>query len=131
MRALRNTLALLVLPVLAACGSNPYAPDRAPEPEDPVGRKREPVSIPAPVTPPVAAPRAPSIQKSHPRYAPPPQGNAHWDNDLGVYVLEGDVFYRERLYYRWRDGWYCAGRLDGPWEAVDMPSVPTGLRGRR
>ena len=120
------TLALL----LGACAGNPYQvsePTRGPEP--PVSTPpREPVATPPPVrTPP--APRPPATQKSHPRYAPPPHAAAHWDNRLGVYVVEGqDLFYRERLYYRWDGDWYCAGRPGGPWEPVAPPSVPTGLR---
>jgi hypothetical protein len=119
------TLALL----LSACAGNPYEtsePTRQPPP--PVSEPRKPVASPPPVrTPP--APRPPATQKSHPRYAPPPHAAAHWDNRLSVYVVEGkDMFYRERLYYRWDGDWYCAGRPDGPWEPVASPSVPTGLR---
>ncbi|MCQ2031150.1 hypothetical protein EA797_06200 [Stutzerimonas zhaodongensis] len=115
--------------LLGACAGNPYEtsePTRQPPP--PVSKPREPVASPPPVrTPP--APRPPATQKSHPRYAPPPHAAAHWDNRLGVYVVEGkDMFYRERLYYRWDGDWYCAGRPEGPWEPVAPPSVPTGLR---
>lgn len=120
------TLALL----LGACAGNPYetsGPVTRPSP--PVSAPpREPVAAPPPVRMP-PAPRPPATQKSHPRYAPPPHAPAHWDNRLGVYVVEGrDLFYRERLYYRWDGDWYCAGRPDGPWEPVAPPSVPTGLR---
>lgn len=115
--------------VLGACAGNPYQnsePVRRPAP--PASIPREPVTAPPPVrTPP--APRPPATQKSHPRYAPPPQGAAHWDNRLGVYVLEGQkLYYRQRLYYRWDGDWYCAGRPSGPWEPVAPPSVPPGLR---
>ncbi|WP_080571192.1 hypothetical protein [Stutzerimonas stutzeri] len=116
--------------LLGACAGNPYQtsePKRGPAP--PVSEPpRGPVTTPPPVrTPP--APRPPATQKSHPRYAPPPHVAAHWDNRLGVYVVEGqDLFYRERLYYRWDGDWYCAGRPSGPWEPVAPPSVPTGLR---
>ncbi|MCQ4312636.1 hypothetical protein NAV33_12115 [Pseudomonas stutzeri] len=119
------TLALL----LGACAGNPYQASKpTPTPTPPVSEPQEPVASPPPVrTPP--APRPPATQKSHPRYAPPPHAAAHWDNRLGVYVVEGrNMFYRERLYYRWDGDWYCAGRPDGPWEPVALPSVPTGLR---
>lgn len=121
-------VAVLAL-LLGACAGNPYEasePTRPPSP--PMQEPREPVVSPPPVrTPP--APRPPATQKSHPRYAPPPHAPAHWDNRLGVYVVEGrNMFYRERLYYRWDGDWYCAGRPDGPWESVAPPSVPTGLR---
>ncbi len=117
--------------LLGACAGNPYqSSEPAPPPTPPVVTEpREPVTAPPPVrTPP--APRPPATQKSHPRYAPPPHAAAHWDNRLGVYVVEGkNMFYRERLYYRWDGDWYCAGRPEGPWEPVAPPSVPTGLRG--
>ncbi|MBK3867765.1 hypothetical protein GFL09_08700 [Pseudomonas stutzeri] len=119
--------------LLAACAGTPY--DTAPqEPAArPVPRLPEPagpVISPPPIKAP-PAPRPPSTRKSHPRYAPPPHVAAHWDNRLGVYVVEGrDLYYRERLYYRWDGDWFCAGRPDGPWEPVAPPSVPPGLRNR-
>jgi len=116
--------------LLGACAGNPYqVSDPIPAPAPPMSSPpREPVSAPPPVrTPP--APRPPATQKSHPRYAPPPHAAAHWDNRLGVYVVEGqNLYYRERLYYRWDGDWYCAGRPSGPWEQVAPPSVPPGLR---
>ena len=39
------------------------------------------------------------------------------------------LYYRERLYYRWEDGWLCSAQPDGPWESVAEVSVPMGLRG--
>lgn len=128
-RAFRASGALVLALLLGACAGNPYQesePRRAPAP--PVSEPRDPAVSPPPVrTPP--APRPPATQKSHPRYAPPPHAAAHWDNRLGVYVVEGkNMFYRERLYYRWDGDWYCSGRPDGPWEPVAPPSVPTGLR---
>jgi hypothetical protein len=118
------TLALL----LGACAGNPYQTSEPGSKAPPAPGPQEPAASPPPVrTPP--APRPPATQKSHPRYAPPPHAAAHWDNGLGVYVVEGrNMFYRERLYYRWDGDWYCAGRPDGPWEPVALPSVPTGLR---
>lgn len=116
--------------VLVACANNPYSTSpQLPEPRQRPPQTRPSVPVPPPIqTPPT--PRAPAIQKAHPRYAPPPHGSAHWDNRLGVYVLEGrQLFYRERLYYRWNGDWFCAGHPDGPWEPVAPPSVPTGLRG--
>lgn len=121
---------VLLASLLAACAGNPYEPaERPPAPPAPTPDAREPISSPPPVrTPP--APRPPATQKSHPRYAPPPHAAAHWDNRLGVYVIEGKrLYYRERLYYRWDGDWYSSCRPDGPWEAVAQPSVPPGLRG--
>lgn len=129
-RVLRAGSVVTLAFLLAACAGNPYEPSeptrRPPVPV--VTEPRDPVASPPPVrTPP--APRPPATQKSHPRYAPPPHAPAHWDNRLGVYVVEGrNMFYRERLYYQWNGDWYCAGRPDGPWEPVPPPSVPTGLR---
>ncbi|CAD5110566.1 hypothetical protein PSEWESI4_04889 [Pseudomonas carbonaria] len=78
------------------------------------------------------APQPPVIMKAHPRYAPPPGGNCHWDNSLGVYVLEKQpgVYYRERTYYRWDGGWYWSNSPQGPWQETDSSSVPPGLSRR-
>ncbi|MGE4405959.1 hypothetical protein [Pseudomonas sp.] len=129
-----KTLALLGLALLlGACAGTPYDSSGQPPPAKPIPRVPEPsgpVIAPPPIQAP-PAPRPPATQKSHPRYAPPPHVAAHWDNRLGVYVVEGrDLFYRERLYYRWDGDWYCSGRPDGPWEPVAPPSVPPGLRER-
>lgn len=71
----------------------------------------------------------PARQHSHPRYAPPPGGNAYWDQRLGVYVLQGrrDLYYRERVYYRWSRGWSWANTPQGPWQPTDSSGVPAGL----
>lgn len=129
-RVIGRTGLLVAALLLGACAGNPYeAQPPVPQPSPRLPDAREPAVVPPPVsTPP--APQRPATQRSHPRYAPPPHAAAHWDNRLSVYVVEGrDLYYRERLYYRWDGGWYCAGRPDGPWEPVAAPSVPTGLRG--
>jgi hypothetical protein len=71
----------------------------------------------------------PTVSKSHPRYAPPPGAQSHWDGSLGVYVLEGprDLYYRERTYYRWSNGWSWATNPQGPWQSTDSSGVPPGL----
>ena len=68
-------------------------------------------------------------QQSHPRYAPPPGGNAYWDPALGVYVIQGadKLYYRERVYYRWSRGWTWASSPNGPWQPTDSSGVPAGL----
>jgi hypothetical protein len=80
------------------------------------------------VTPKGSEPAAPK-QQSHPRYAPPPGGNAYWDPALGVYVIEGStkLYYRERVYYRWDRGWNWASSPSGPWQPTDSSGVPAGL----
>jgi hypothetical protein len=66
---------------------------------------------------------------SHPRYAPPPGAQSQWDASLGVYVLEGGrhLYYRERTYYRWNNGWSWATNPQGPWQPTDSSGVPPGL----
>ncbi|WP_039804884.1 hypothetical protein [Azotobacter chroococcum] len=140
-RRLRPLGVLGLTLLLAACAHQDY--DHPPEPR-PAPTQRPPVQ-----RPPAQVPRQPSQtikalpssakaatpQQSrggnHPRYAPPPDVDAYWDNSLGVYVVKGrPLYYRERLYYRWNDGWYSSGRPNGPWETVEGPSVPPGLRSR-
>ena len=131
---LTRRLALLAVTLaLTACAGRVEQPRPQPMPQPPVVQP-PPLRTPIPRTPIQAPPeRAPAaIQRSHPRYAPPPGAPAHWNNQLGVYVVEGsNLYYRERLYYRWDGDWYCAGRPDGPWEPVAPHSVPPGLRGRQ
>lgn len=69
------------------------------------------------------------VSKSHPRYAPPPGAQSHWDAGLGVYVVAGarDLYYRERTYYRWSNGWSWATHPQGPWQPTDSSGVPPGL----
>lgn len=75
---------------------------------------------------------APQQTQNHPHFAPPPGGNSYWDGGLGVYVLKGsrDLYYRERIYYRWTEGWSWASQPQGPWQPTDASGVPAGL-GRR
>ncbi len=133
LRYLPGRLILLVSVMsLAACAGRIEQPRPQPTPLPPVIQPPE-TRVPAtriPIqAPPARAPAA--VQRSHPRYAPPPGAPAHWNNQLGVYVVEGsNLYYRERLYYRWDGDWYCAGRPNGPWEPVELHSVPPGLRGR-
>lgn len=74
-------------------------------------------------------PPAPTRMKTHSRYAPPPSGSSYWDNALGVYVLENTpgLYYRERVYYRWQEGWSYSESPNGPWHPTDVSGVPAGL----
>jgi hypothetical protein len=74
----------------------------------------------------------PSGGGNHPRFAPPPGAQSHWDAALGVYVLGGarHLYYRERTYYRWNAGWSWASNPQGPWQPTDSSGVPPGLHRR-
>ncbi|WP_120995421.1 hypothetical protein [Stutzerimonas urumqiensis] len=130
-RPLKGAVPLCLAGLLAACAGNPYQ-NEPPRPVPPTPPKVEParpvITPPRIQTPP--APSRPSVQRSHPRYAPPPHAQAHWDNRLGVYVVEGarGLYYRQRVYYRWDGQWLSASRPAGPWESIAPPSVPPGLR---
>ena len=65
-------------------------------------------------------------------FAPPPGGNSHWDQKLGVYVLDDqtNTFYRQRTYYRWQQGWSWATQAAGPWRACGSDEIPAGLSRR-
>lgn len=69
------------------------------------------------------------VKQSHPRYAPPPGAASHWVPALGVYSVEGSsgLYYRERTYYQWNNGWSWGLSPKGPWQAADSSSVPPGL----
>ena len=125
----RITLLSLVLG-LSACAVQRPSPDTGPAPPIPEPR---PTIKPGPSTPPgkPVIPNAPP--KPQPRtsasFAPPPGGNSHWDAKLGVYVLDdqSNVFYRQRTYYRWDNGWSRSISPRGPWEDTDIHGVPSGL----
>lgn len=72
-------------------------------------------------------PKAPA--KTSASFAPPPGVKSHWDQRLGVYVLDGqsNMFYRQRTYYQWDNGWNWSTQPDGPWQATDSSGVPAGL----
>lgn len=63
-----------------------------------------------------------------PRYAPPPGAACYWDNTLGVYVLEGrgELYYRERTYYRWDGGWSWSMVQTAPGSPPTLPACPPG-----
>ncbi len=141
-RCLRPFVALGLNLLLAACAYQGYQyPSGSPQSQPPSSRPsvQPPVQTPKQpsqtIKPLPSAPRSSRPQQTrsgnHPRYAPPPDVAAYWDNTLGVYVVKGQsLFYRQRLYYRWSNGWYSAGRPSGPWEAIDGVRVPPGLRSR-
>ncbi|WP_229631866.1 MULTISPECIES: hypothetical protein [Pseudomonas] len=131
LKPLASRLMLLTLVLgLGACSAQRPASESAPRPLPPVPAgpaAQPPVTPPAPPAPPTQAPRpAPSTSAS---FAPPPGGPSHWDQGLGVYVLDNQpgTYYRQRTYYRWNNGWGWATSPNGPWEATDSSGVPPGL----
>ncbi|WXL24475.1 hypothetical protein WG219_14240 [Ectopseudomonas mendocina] len=90
------------------------------------------LSLAACVHSPITQP-APTIKQgsisNHPRFAPPPGVKSQWDAALGAYVVSGmpHVFYRERTYYRWNNGWSWSTSANGPWTPTDTSGVPPGL----
>ncbi|MDH4612068.1 hypothetical protein [Pseudomonas sp. BN102] len=128
-------LICLVLTLAGCAGQGPYHEPTEPDWEPPHEPSRQPPAVqtppqqrpmpPAQPQPPKQAPR----MKAHPRFAPPPGGNCYWDTGLGVYVLEAEhnVFYRERVYYRWDNGWSYSNGPHGPWQPTDSSGVPAGL----
>lgn len=76
---------------------------------------------------PVASGQAPV--KAHAHFAPPPDGPSHWDPQLQVYVLQSSphLYYRQRTYYRWQQGWSWATQANGPWQACGSEQIPAGL----
>ncbi|WP_271408421.1 hypothetical protein [Pseudomonas sp. Q1-7] len=124
-------LICLVLTLAGCAGQGPYQePDWEPSRKPPAAQSL-PQNRPLPPAQPQPPKQAPRL-KAHPRFAPPPGGNCYWDTGLGVYVLEGErnVFYRERVYYRWNNGWSYSNGPQGPWLPTDASGVPAGL-GRR
>ncbi|WP_137888082.1 hypothetical protein [Pseudomonas sp. 2FE] len=103
----------------------PQPPGRSQPPPGPPARStQQPKSQPIPAQPPAA-----TRMKAHPHFAPPPGASSFWDSKLGVYVLEDakGIYYRERTYYRWNNGWSWASNLQGPWLPTDNSGVPPGL----
>jgi len=130
-----GVLGLILL--LSACAHQgyDYPSEQHPAPTQRPPMQKPPAQVPPQpqqtikALPPKSGSSPPARSGNHPRYAPPPDVDAYWDNNLGVYVVRGrPLYYRERLYYRWNDGWYSSGRPNGPWETVEGPSVPPGLR---
>jgi len=123
-----SRLTLLTLALgLGACTVQRPASEPQPQPLPPiqtVPATKPGVSKPTPATP--AARPAPRTSAS---FAPPPSGPSHWDQGLGVYVLDNQpgVYYRQRTYYRWNNGWGWATTPNGPWEPTDSTGVPPGL----
>ena len=122
MTALARLTLLSVVLGLSACAVQPPSPSTPPPLPDtrPVGKPLPPMPIPK-------APKP--VQRTSATFAPPPGGNSHWDERLGVHVLDSqpNTFYRQRTYYRWNNGWSRGISPNGPWEETDTSGVPPGL----
>lgn len=125
----RITLLSLVLGLSACAVQRPAPTPGGPASIPPSG----PSTRPQPSTPPgsPATPNKPGkpLPRTSATFAPPPGGNSHWDARLGVYVLDdqSNVFYRQRTYFRWNNGWSRSISPNGPWEDTDIHGVPPGL----
>jgi len=122
-------LALGAMLVLGGCVVHPQQPEQPPvqtPPSHPTTPTPPPKQSSSPITPqPSTAPAA----KRPTQFAPPPGGKGRWDASLGVYVIQGqkDLFYRQRTYYHWDNGWYWGVGPQGPWTETDSSGVPPGL----
>jgi hypothetical protein len=77
-------------------------------------------------------------------YGPPPHAPAHgyrhkhrhggelvYDSGLGVYVVIdlADHYYYDNHYYRYHQGgWQVSVRMSGPWDWVEVRTLPPGLQ---
>ncbi|WP_263263982.1 hypothetical protein [Pseudomonas sp. RIT-PI-S] len=122
-----SRLMLLTLALgLGACSvQRPASPP--PQPLPPI--QTVPAPVPPATKPVPSKPATPAAPRTSASFAPPPSGPSHWDQALGVYVLDSQpgVYYRQRTYYRWNNGWSWATSPNGPWEATDSSGVPPGL----
>ncbi|WP_457437464.1 hypothetical protein [Pseudomonas sp. TE3786] len=102
----------------------PVPPNSIPPATTPSKSTQQPKSAPLPTQAPAS-----TRMKAHPHFAPPPGVNSYWDTQLGVYVLDNvpNLYYRERTYYRWDNGWTWATYANGPWKQTDSSGIPPGL----
>lgn len=109
------------------CGTT-TGTDNQPAADPAVPARPDPSTSPTPGKSIPAKPAKP-VPRTSASFAPPPGGNSHWDQKLGVYVLDDqtNTFYRQRTYYRWNNGWSRAVSPNGPWEDTNIHGVPPGL----
>ncbi|MBD9677261.1 hypothetical protein IB274_11170 [Pseudomonas sp. PDM18] len=123
-------LALGAMLVLGGCVVQPQQPEQPPSQIPPPSQPSKPIpparTSSSPITP---QPSAAPVAKRPTQFAPPPGGKGRWDASLGVYVIQGqkDLFYRQRTYYHWDNGWYWGVGPQGPWTETDSSGVPPGL----
>ncbi|MQT55137.1 MULTISPECIES: hypothetical protein [unclassified Pseudomonas] len=121
----RITLLSLAIGLSACSVHQPYE-STPPTPPSPIPQP-QPSDKPLPDMP-IPQPPKP-LPRTSATFAPPPGGPSHWDARLGVYVLDdqSNIFYRQRTYYRWDNGWSRGISPNGPWEETDTSGVPPGL----
>ncbi|WLH37258.1 hypothetical protein PSH79_08125 [Pseudomonas sp. FP2196] len=113
---------------LSACAVQPPGRTTNLPPIPPSQPSPTPSTSPTPGKSIPAKPAKP-VPRTSASFAPPPGGNSHWDQKLGVYVLDdqSNTFYRQRTYFRWNNGWSRSVSPNGPWEDTDIHGVPPGL----
>lgn len=124
----RITVLTLALGLSACAVQRPEPTTRLP-PIPPSQPGPTPSTTPTPSKPGIPAKPAKPVPRTSASFAPPPGGNSHWDQKLGVYVLDDQTstFYRQRTYYRWNNGWSRSITPNGPWEETNIHGVPAGL----
>lgn len=124
----RITVLTLALGLSACAVQRPEPTTRLP-PIPPSQPSPTPSTSPTPSKPGIPAKPAKPVPRTSASFAPPPGGNSHWDQKLGVYVLDDqtNTFYRQRTYYRYDGGWSWSLSPDGPWQGTDSSGVPGGL----
>lgn len=126
-----RVLALGAMLLLGGCVVQPQQPEQPTSPIPPPSQPSKPIppakTSSSPITPQPSKPAAASKRPT--QFAPPPGGKGRWDASLGVYVIQGqkDLYYRQRTYYHWDNGWYWAVGPQGPWTETDSSGVPPGL----
>ena len=113
---------------LSACAVQRPEPTTSLPPIPPSQPSPTPSTSPSPGKSIPAKPAKP-VPRTSASFAPPPGGNSHWDQKLGVYVLDDqtNTFYRQRTYYRWNNGLSRSVSPNGPWEDTNIHGVPPGL----
>ena len=113
---------------MSACAVHRPEPTTSLPPIPPSQPSPTPSTSPTPGKSIPAKPSKP-VPRTSASFAPPPGGNSHWDQKLGVYVLDDqpNTFYRQRTYFRWNNGWTRSISPNGPWEDTDIHGVPPGL----
>jgi hypothetical protein len=128
MHAIARITVITLALAMSACAVHRPEPGTNLPPIPPSQPSPTPSTSPTPGKSIPAKPAKP-VPRTSASFAPPPGGNSHWDQKLGVYVLDdqSNTFYRQRTYFRWNNGWSRSISPNGPWEDTDIHGVPPGL----